>query len=272
METFGSIKFYIKEKIDINGTLSLLDNYGYNRCRKVSMGGDYSYIGELLIVYPITFEYPVRVDLSEGIVRSIKSVDLGTFKTIDRHNGVIVLPVGTLRRRKARKSLVEGAEQPINSFVDIEPGDFVVHLDYGIGKYLGIQRLEKKGVPKDFFVLEYAGGDKLFVGHKDLQKIQRYVSFHRKCPELNDLKGKRWAIAKKRASTGAAKMAKDFLEVQARRENTVGFSFAGDTDWQKVVENAFPYKETPDQLRATKDVKIDMERRRPMDRLLCGDV
>jgi transcription-repair coupling factor (superfamily II helicase) len=269
---FDSLKLYIKETVDLDQIVQLLDKYGYTKCRKVSTEGDYSAVGEVFVIYPVTFEYPVRVDLSGGKVRSIKSVDLMTFKTITEHMGVIVLPVGILRRTKVKKEPIEMAEQPIDSFVDIEPGDFVVHIDYGIGKYLGMQRMRRDGSFKDYFVIEYRGGDKLYVENKDLHKLQRYISFHRRPPSLHRLRGKSWAVAKKNATRGAARRAKDLLSLQAKRESAAGFIFSKDTDWQQEVEESFPYKETPDQLKATKDLKRDMENSRPMDRLLCGDV
>ncbi len=271
---FDSLKLYLNETVDSDGLVRILDGYGYSRCRKVSECGDYSLLGETVIIYPVTFEYPVRIYLSGEKVRSIKSIDLISFKRIMDHKGVIILPVSTLRRTKLKKRplALEMGEQPIDSFVDIEPGDFVVHIDYGIGKYLGMQRIRRDGSLKDYFVIEYKGGDKLFAESKDLHKLQRYISFHRKPPRLNRLKGKRWQAAKKRASKGAARTARDLLSLQVARESAEGYAFGADTDWQKDVEEAFPYKETPDQLKATIEVKRDMEKKRPMDRLLCGDV
>jgi transcription-repair coupling factor (superfamily II helicase) len=269
---FDSIKLYINESADRDGVIADLDRYGYTRCRKISIEGDYSLVGETLTIYPATFEYPIRVDISDGKVRSIKSIDLVAYKTITDHNGVIILPVGVLRRTKVKKEPMELGEQPIDSFVDIEPGDFVVHIDYGIGKYLGMQRMRRDGGFKEYFLIEYRGGDKLYVEKKDLHKIQRYISFHRRPPSLNRLKGKGWIAAKKNATRGAVRRAKELLTLLARRESSPGFVFSGDTDWQTEVEEAFPYKETPDQLKATEDVKRDMESPRPMDRLLCGDV
>ena len=269
---FDSLKLYINESVDVDQMVRDLDKYGYSRCRKISIEGDYSLVGEILVIYPATFEYPVRIDLSGGKVQSINSVDLSSFKNITDHKGVIILPLGILRRTRMKKLPMEVEEQPIDSFVDIEPGDFVVHIDYGVGKYLGIQRMRRNGSMKDYFVIEYKGGDKLYMEHKDLNKIQRYISFHRKTPQVNALKGKRWALAKKNASHGAAGIAKDLLSLQARRESAHGFRYSRDTDWQKEVEDAFPYKETPDQLRATVEIKKDMESSRPTDRLLCGDV
>jgi len=269
---FDSLKLYIGETADLGQITADLDRAGYVRCRNISLEGDYSLTGDTLVIYPVTFEYPVRIDLSMDRVNSIKSVDLATFKTITDHKGVIILPVSILRRTRVKKAPLEMGEQPIASFVDIEPGDFVVHIDYGIGKYLGVQRMSRKGRPEDHFVLEYKDGDRLYVAKGDLHKLQRYISFHRKPPVLNRLKGKRWALAKKNAATGAARIARDLLKLQAKREGAKGYSFSADTDWQKDIEDAFPYKETPDQLRATEEVKKDMESARPMDRLLCGDV
>ncbi len=269
---FESIKLYTGETVELDEIIRNLERYDYNRCRKVSIEGDYSLLGETLIIFPVTFEYPVRIDLSDGKVNSIKSVDIVSFRTITDHKGVIVLPANILRRTKVKKQQMELGESPIDSFVDIEPGDFVVHIDYGIGKYLGMQRMRRDGKVQDYFVIEYAGGDKLYVEHADLHKLQRYVSFHRKPHKLNSLKGKRWQSAKNRATKGAEKIARDFLRLQAIRENTKAYAFSKDTDWQKEVEDAFPYKETPDQIKATGETKLDMEKMRPMDRLLCGDV
>ena len=122
---FDSLKLYINENIDLDGTIRDLDRFGYSRCRKISMEGDYSLTGEVIIIFPVTFEYPVRIDLSGEKVNSIKSIDLATFKTITDHKGIIVLPVGVLRRTKVKKVSIDMGEQPIDSFVDIEPGDLV---------------------------------------------------------------------------------------------------------------------------------------------------
>ncbi|MFH1394959.1 MAG: transcription-repair coupling factor [Candidatus Omnitrophota bacterium] len=269
---FDSLKFYKGEAVDLAEVIHTLNKYGYTRCQKISICGDFSLVGRILIIYPVTFEYPVRLDFSEDIVQSIKSIDLVSYKTITEHNGIIILPVGALRRKRIRKELLELGEQPIDSFVDIEPGDFVVHVDYGIGKYLGMQRIRRNGGLKNYFVLQYRSGDKLFIENEELHKVQRYISFHRKPPQLNSLKGKKWKFTKQTASKGAARIAKDFLHIQAEREKTRGFAFSKDSDWQKEMEASFPYKETPDQMKAAIEVKKDMENFRPMDRLLCGDV
>ena len=267
-----SLKLLVGEPAGVTEVTSFLEKHGYSRSKKVSEEGDYSLVGETLVVFPVTFEYPVRLDISEGTITSIKSVDLISLRTIDDHKGVVILPLTVLRRSGLKRLPAGNADMPIDSFVDIEPGDMVVHIDYGIGRYVGLQRLRRSGAMKDYMVLEYAGRDRLYVEKKDLDKVQRYVSFHRKGLGLSSLKGTKWEADKQRASKAAQRVAKDFLELAAKRESARAFAFSEDTDWQKDVENAFPHKETPDQLKATYDVKRDMESIRPMDRLLCGDV
>ncbi|MDD4956705.1 MAG: transcription-repair coupling factor [Candidatus Omnitrophica bacterium] len=269
---FESLKLYTGEDVQVEELLATLQKFGYDRRRHVGATGDYSLVGETLVVFPVTFEYPVRIDIPDGRVKSIKSVDTQSFRTIDEHKGVIILPLNILRRKSLSKKPSGYDQQPIDSFVDIEPGDLVVHVDYGIGRYKGISHLRKDDRVADCLVLEYAEGDVLYVPYEDLDKVQRYIAFHKGAPKMNRLRGKRWQAAKINAAKGAARVAQDLLEIQAKRESSVGFRFAEDSDWQKEIEAAFPYKETPDQEKAAIEVKADMERPRPMDRLLCGDV
>lgn len=270
---FDSLKLYTNENIDTSEINARLVQLGYSAVENVSEEGDFCHKGEVLIIYPASFEYPVRIELSYEKILSIKSVDLGTFKTIDEHKGVIILPADILRKRSFKKELLmEGIEQPIQSFVDIEPGDYVVHLDYGIGKYIGMRKLPQKKGKGLHFVLEYKAGDKLYVEDSQLHKIQRYISFHRRAPKINRLRGSSWQRTKKLATSGAKEYAQDLIRLQASRKKMKGFAFSSDTEWQKDLEKTFPYKETPDQLKASMQVKSDMERALPMDRLLCGDV
>ncbi|MBF0217045.1 MAG: transcription-repair coupling factor [Candidatus Omnitrophica bacterium] len=269
---FDTLKLYVDQIVDERELIATLAGLGYARCKAVSAEGDFSLTGETLVIFPITYEFPVRIDMPDNRIASINSVDIGTFKTIDKHSVVIVFPVSKLRRSKFTKQATGLGEQPIDSFVDIEPGDLVVHIDHGIGKYLGVQRIRRGSAMEDHFVVEYRDSSRLFVKTSDLHKLQRYISFHRKPPELNSLKGKAWAETKKKAATGAAKTAGDLLKLQALRETTPAYAFGPDNDWQKEVEAAFPFKDTPDQAKASRDVKLDMEKPKAMDRLLCGDV
>jgi len=124
----------------------------------------------------------------------------------------------------------------------------------------------------DHLVVQYADGDKLYVPHADLDKVQKYLGFEKKLPKFNKLGSKAWKLVKERAKSGIYRIAVELLELQAKRSSAEGFRYAADADWQRELEAKFPYKETPDQLRSTVEVKRDMELAKPMDRLLCGDV
>ena len=177
---------------------------------------------------------------------------------------------GQVKRRV--KTYSDSAGDKIRSFSDIKPGDYVVHVENGIGKYLGIETLEFDGVHKDFMQIQYGGADKLFIPVEQAQYLQKYISGDNTVPKLSRLGSGDWARAKSRASAAVEDIAEKLLDLYARREKAPGFAFAEDDATQREFEDAFPYEETPDQLRAVADIKKDMERAHPMDRLICGDV
>jgi len=270
---FDSIKIYLKEEIDVEKLAGQLVEYGYRAVKRVSEEGDFARLGDAITIYPLTFEYPLRIELAQTRVDRIRSVDPITYEPVQDHNVAIILPIKGIYRKKIRRKealLSEGS--PIDNFVDIEPGDYVVHLDHGIGKYLGLERLKVGRAYTEHLVIEYAGGDKLYVPFSDLDKVQKYLGFEKRKPNIHRLGSKLWKRAKERARKGVQKVAVDLLELQAKRSATTGFKFSQDTEWQRELEKDFPYKETPDQIKAAIEVKKDMESRKPMDRLLCGDV
>ncbi|MBR0061178.1 MAG: transcription-repair coupling factor, partial [Selenomonadaceae bacterium] len=177
---------------------------------------------------------------------------------------------GQVKRRVKTYSAEAGDK--IRSFSDIHPGDYVVHVENGIGKYLGVETLEFDGVHKDFLNIQYGGADKLFIPVEQVHYLQKYISGDGATPKLSRLGSGDWARAKSRASAAVEDIAEKLLEIYARREKSSGFAFAEDDATQREFEDAFPYEETPDPVRAVEDVKKDMERPRPMDRLICGDV
>lgn len=177
---------------------------------------------------------------------------------------------GQRKRRKIRKAAKEGSK--ISVFTDLNVGDYVVHVHHGIGRYLGIERLTVSGIYKDYLLIQYAGEDKLYIPTDQVDLIQKYIGAEGHIPRLNKLGGTEWSKVKSRVKASVEDMAKDLLKLYAAREAAVGFAFAEDTVWQKEFEDAFPYTETPDQLQAIIEVKRDMEKPKPMDRLLVGDV
>ena len=271
---FETIKIYLAEEIDVEAACAKLVDYGYRAAKRVSEEGDFARLGDTLTVYPVTFEYPLRIELSQNTVEKIKSVDPATYEVIEEHDVAIILPIkGITRKRIQRKKwAAEGEEIPIDNFIDIDAGDYVVHTEHGIGKYLGIEKVKSGSKYLDHLVIEYAGGDKLYIPHEDIDKIHKYLGFEKRLPKLNKLGSKAWKLAKEKAKSGAYKIAIEFLDLQARRQAAGGFAFSLDTEWQKQLEKDFPYRETPDQARSSMEVKKDMESPKPMDRLLCGDV
>jgi len=162
--------------------------------------------------------------------------------------------------------------EKITPFVELKPGDFVVHANHGIGKYLGVERLDIGGAARDYFLIKYAGEDKLYVPSDQVNLIQKYLGGEGQAPKLYKLGGNDWAKVKSKVKSAVKDMAEDLLQLYAEREKSVGHAFSKDNVWQQEFENRFPYEETPDQLQCIEEVKADMEKPKVMDRLICGDV
>ncbi len=160
----------------------------------------------------------------------------------------------------------------ISHFREIRVGDYVVHVVHGVGKYLGVETLETGGVKRDYLHIKYAGDDKLFLPTDQVQLLQKYIGAEGESPRLSRMGGAEWNKAKARAKASVENIAKDLIKLYAKRRSTAGFAFPEDTPWQREFEEAFPFEETPDQLSAAQEIKADMEKPTPMDRLLCGDV
>ena len=157
------------------------------------------------------------------------------------------------------------------NITDLSIGDFVVHENYGIGQYEGVIQLDIQGVKKDFLAIQYKGKDKLYLPIDQMNMIQKYIGSDAK-PKVNKLSGAEWSKAKTKAKIAVEEMAYDLVELYAKRENLKGYAFSPDTPWQRQFEDLFSYEETEGQLRSVEEIKEDMEKSKPMDRLLCGDV
>ncbi|MFD2611546.1 transcription-repair coupling factor [Paenibacillus gansuensis] len=189
---------------------------------------------------------------------------------------LIVLTEGEMfsqKQRKARKvdKKIENAER-IKSYTELKVGDYVVHVNHGIGKYVGIGTLEINGIHKDYIHILYAGGDKLSVPIEQIDLVQKYVGSEDKEPKVFKLGGSEWNRVKSKVRASVKDIADDLIKLYADRQAAPGYAFNKDTPYQNEFEEMFPYDETRDQLRAISEIKDDMEKSRPMDRLLCGDV
>lgn len=154
---------------------------------------------------------------------------------------------------------------------DIDVGDYVVHVEHGIGKFAGIRKMTNEGAQREYLTLEYAGGDVLYVPIEQIDRVSPYIGGGR-VPVLNRLGSQEWARTKQKVKESVINVAEELINLYAIREANSGFAYSSDTLWQQELEAAFPYVETPDQIDAMQAVKQDMESSKPMDRLLCGDV
>ncbi|MBR5229209.1 MAG: transcription-repair coupling factor, partial [Firmicutes bacterium] len=175
-------------------------------------------------------------------------------------------------QKRARKRKYKDKGQKIQSFADMREGDYVVHENHGIGKFIGIEQLNVQGEKKDYIKIKYAGNDMLYVPVEQMDIVQKYIGGDGLAPKINKLSGSEWKATKAKAKAAIAVMAKDLIDLYAQRKMVKGHSFGPDTIWQKEFEDSFPYQETDDQLRSIEEIKGDMEKPFSMDRLLCGDV
>lgn len=174
--------------------------------------------------------------------------------------------------KKKRKKIKEYDSKKIQSFTDLNIGDYVVHENHGLGIYRGIEKIEVDKVTKDYIKIEYGGGGVLYILATGLDVIQKYAGADSKKPKLNKLNSPEWKNTKKRVKGAVKEIAKELVELYAKRQQRQGYQFGPDTVWQKEFEEMFPYEETEDQLRAINETKKDMESTKIMDRLICGDV
>ncbi len=177
---------------------------------------------------------------------------------------------GAVRKKKKLKSKYEG--QKIKDFAQLKVGDYVVHENHGLGIYRGIEKVEVEKVVKDYLKIEYRDGGNLYILATGLDVIQKYASADAKKPKLNKLGSQEWTKTKTKVRTAVDTVAKDLVELYAIRQQTEGFQYGPDTVWQREFEEMFPFEETEDQISAILDTKTDMESKKIMDRLICGDV
>ena len=173
------------------------------------------------------------------------------------------------KKRKLSSSFKQG-EKVV--FADLKIGDYVVHKSHGIGQFVGVNTLKADGIIKDYIKIRYRNDDMLYIPTNDLDSIRKYIGGGEAVPKINKLGSKEWENTKQKVKRNLQEVAKELMELYAKRQKIKGFAFSKDNEWQKQFEDSFPYSETEDQLRCIEETKKDMEQPRPMDRLLCGDV
>ena len=230
---------------------------------------------ELDIIAPVTDGIPqtppsssmtlVQGSLSEGWI--LKTAEEAPDSSLVLFTDKEIFGVTKQRREVKRRPVHREAFAS-----DISVGDYAVHVDHGIGRFIGVTTMKREGAEREYLTLEYADEAKLYVPNDHVDRVSPYVGPSDKAPRLTRLGGMEWAKAKRRVKESAEEVAKELLTLYSKREAKSGYAFSPDTEWQHELEASFPYMETPDQLETIQQMKIDMEQPRPMDRLVCGDV
>ncbi|MEE4312007.1 MAG: transcription-repair coupling factor [candidate division KSB1 bacterium] len=177
---------------------------------------------------------------------------------------------GRVRRRFRRKRMLSGLS--LRQLNALKAGDYIVHVDHGIGIYSGLKKIKVNNNERECIVLEYRDKDRLYVPLEKMQRVQKYSAKEGSVPQISKLGGMDWEKLKSRTKKKVKDIARELIDIYARRKDSKGFSFSKDTTWQKELEASFAFEDTPDQQNATRDIKRDMENRSPMDRIVCGDV
>ncbi len=208
---------------------------------------------------PRGFELPLGYVYQGFFVESLNAIVVSHHELFGQY---------TLRRRERPTR----ATAPVDTLADLQPGEYVVHASYGIGKFLGTETLEEKGGKAEYLTIEYADRVKIQVSVQNIALVQKYIGTSPKRPALSKVGSKRWQRQKEKVARSVRDLAAELLEVQARRQAIGGIACEEDSSWQVEFEESFPYQETPDQISAIREIKVDMEEPVAMDRLLCGDV
>ena len=219
----------------------------------------------------LVLDLSMQDKLEQGIAYICTGIVSSGFVYDDMNIAIMAEPVtGIVNER--RKSSKEFLGDVLNSYEDLKVGDYVVHINHGIGKYLGVETVDTAGIVKDYMKLEYRDGGVLYIPITSLDSIKRYVCEDGFKPKINKLGTKEWENTKLKVTKHVSDVAKELVLLYALRSKAQGFAFSKDTPWQKEFEADFEYELTDDQARAIKEMKQDMEQTKPMDRLLCGDV
>ena len=176
------------------------------------------------------------------------------------------------RRKYVSKTVNKAKSKVIDTFVELNPGDYIVHVNWGIGLFHGIERIKSLGNERDYIKLEYADKEFAFVPIEQVNLIQRYIGNEGEKPRIDRIGSKSWENRKEKVRKAVEDIAQKLIALYSRRKASVGFAFPKETEWQSAFEAAFPYEDTPDQITVTEEIKEDMEKPVPMDRLVCGDV
>lgn len=268
------INFYTQE---LEMLLAEVQTYQKAKKKIVLLGGNQqtaSRICEFLKQNEISYKYDENpIELKKGEILVTTGALSAGFENYELNLVVISMQNSFSQPvKKKRKQNAQFKEAEKIVFADLKPGDFVVHSTHGIGQFVGVNTIKADNVTKDYIKIKYKNEDMLYVPTTNLDSVRKYIGGGEAAPKLNKLGGKEWNATTAKVKKNLQEIAKDLVELYAKRQKINGFAFSKDTPWQRQFEDSFKYTETQDQLRCIEEVKKDMEKPFPMDRLLCGDV
>lgn len=264
-------KLCIGQEIERDRLIELLVSLHYARVEWVAKPGEFAIRGYLIDIYPITYRSPIRLEFRVNKIESIRDFSIHSGETFSVFEELLLIPVTPFMAKKLARAEddFQGFE-PLVQSRDLERGDYVVHMKYGIGRFLGTKMIQMKGERQRYLAIEYANKEILYLDPKE--PMERYIGGAGKGPKLTKLHGKDWERIKEKTKHAVDFVAGQMLSLQALRSTDKGFSYPPDHEWQKDFEKEFPFQETPDQTKTILEIKRDMESDKPMDRLLAGDV
>ncbi len=262
------IKLKIGDILDREELIQNLFGLNYKKEEHVLKPGEFFERGALMDIYPVGFRNPIRLTFELDTLKDLKDFSPISGDFLGDFEEITLLPLTAKEERKLSRLaayLLDETARP-------EAGDFVVHVQYGIAHYQGIKRITARGEKINRHALEFAGGEILYTDETESSLFNRYIGIEGKKPKLSKLHGKEWKRIREKARLAVSNAARDMLQLQAERNTKRGFRFTKDSEWQKEFEDEFPFKETPDQIKAWQETRKDMESIKPTDRLICGDV
>ena len=233
---FKSLKIFSGLDIKLEQLTLLLAELGYKRQELVQAEGDFSLRGCILDIFPYSFELPIRLEFQDETISSVRTFNFKTGALLWEHGIAIILP---FRRSSSLKSFPVTEDFPLSNFLDINIGDYVVHTQHGIGKFLGLTKIKGGAASKDHLVIQYDRGEKLYVPTASMHLVQKYIAFHSRRPKLHRLGSKKWQGIKSSVRSKIQKLAWDLLTLQAIRLSSKGFIYPKDSQWQEDFEKVF---------------------------------